>query len=140
MADLFGDKDTLFVVHNMGRSCVYCALWADGLNGLVDHLENAAAFVVTSPDSPEVQQAFAAERGWRFRMLSHAGSTFAQDMGYVRDCGQSPGLSVFRKNADGGVVRVGDTEFGPGDDYCAIWHMLDLTPGAGTWSPRYSYH
>ena len=139
MADLFGDRDTLFIVHNMGRSCVYCTLWADGLNGVIDHLEDAAAFVVSSPDEPEDQQAFAESRGWGLRMVSHAGNTFAGDMGYLRDGGPFPGISCFRKQ-DGRIMRVGDTEFGPGDDYCVIWHLLDLVPDRAEWSPKYAYN
>ena len=66
LSELFGDKDTLFVIHNMGSGCPYCTLWADGFNGVYGHLSNRAAFVLTSPDAPDVQQRFAAGRGWRF--------------------------------------------------------------------------
>ena len=128
-----------FLSSNMGRSCAYCTLWADGLNGMVDHLNDAAAFVVSSPDAPEVQRAFAAERGWRFRMVSHAGSAFAEDMGYANAGAQHPGVSVFRRQGDQ-ILRVGDTEFGPGDDFCALWHLLDLDPQHADWAPRYSYN
>src|SRR5262249_52114129 len=27
LSELFGDKDYLFVIHNMGASCPYCTLW-----------------------------------------------------------------------------------------------------------------
>jgi hypothetical protein len=37
---------------------------------------------VSSPDPPDVQQKFAASRGWVFPMVSHMGSSFAEDMGY----------------------------------------------------------
>ncbi len=139
LSELFGDKDTLFVIHNMGASCPSCTLWADGFNGVIDHLANRAAFVVSSPDSPKQQQKFAASRGWRFRMVSHANTRFAEDMGYKGDKGWWPGVSVFKRNADG-VVRVADTSFGPGDDYCTVWHLLNLIPeGADGWEPQYSY-
>ena len=72
----------LFVIHNMGRSCPNCTLWADGFNGIYPHIADRAAFVVASPDPPDVQQSFAASRGWRFPMVSHQGSSFAADMGY----------------------------------------------------------
>src|SRR6266700_6840563 len=97
MSALFGGKDTLFVVHNMGTSCPYCTLWADGFNGVFDHLRNRAAFVVSSPDETARQREFAAGRGWKFPMVSHKGSTFAADMGYVRDSGFMPGVSVFKR-------------------------------------------
>ena len=55
LSELFGDKDYLFVIHNMGASCPYCTLWADGFNGFVPHIENRAAFVLASPDDPDKQ-------------------------------------------------------------------------------------
>lgn len=43
LSDLFGTKDDLILVHNMGKGCVYCTLWADGFNGLSGHLADRAA-------------------------------------------------------------------------------------------------
>src|SRR5437588_4722447 len=80
LSALFGDKDTLFVIHNMGSGCASCTMWADGFNGVFDHLRDRDGFVVASPDPPEVQQSFAAGRGWKFPMVSHRGTTFADDM------------------------------------------------------------
>jgi predicted dithiol-disulfide oxidoreductase (DUF899 family) len=140
LADLFGARDDLIVIHNMGASCAYCTLWADGFNGVYPHLANRAAFVVCSPDAPETQRRFAAGRGWRFPMVSHQGTSFAADMGYRSDTGGwLPGVSVFRREADR-IVRVSDTGLGPGDDFCAVWHFLDLLPeGAAGWQPRFNY-
>jgi predicted dithiol-disulfide oxidoreductase (DUF899 family) len=140
LADLFGEKHDLIVIHNMGASCVYCTLWADGFNGVYQHLANRAAFAVASPDAPEAQHRFAAGRGWRFPMVSHQGTNFAADMGYRSESGGwLPGVSVFRRDADR-ITRVSDTALGPGDDFCPVWHFLDLLPeGANGWSPRYSY-
>jgi len=82
LSELFADKPDLIVIHNMGSSCPYCTLWADGFNGLYEHIANRAAFVMASPDAPAMQKSFAAGRGWRFPMVSHPGTTFATDMGY----------------------------------------------------------
>jgi predicted dithiol-disulfide oxidoreductase (DUF899 family) len=140
LSDLFGAKDDLFVIHNMGASCQYCTLWADGFNGIYEHLANRAAFVVCTPDAPDVQRRFAAARGWRFPMVSHQGTNFAADMGYRSESGGwLPGVSVFRREGDR-VARVADTGLGPGDDFCSLWHFFDLLPeGAGGWSPRFKY-
>lgn len=139
LASLFGDKKELFVIHNMGKKCAYCTLWADGFNGLLGHLENRAGFVVSSPDSPETQREFAQSRGWKFRMVSTAGSSFTKDLGYENDKGHRPGVSVFIKSGDE-ILRVSDTDFGPGDDYCQLWSLLDLLPeGAGNWQPKFAY-
>ena len=139
LSELFGGNDTLFVIHNMGASCSYCTLWADGFNGVFDHLRNRAAFVLVSPDSPEQQQKFASSRGWRFPMASCQGTTFAQDMGYWRDNHPVPGVSVFKREG-GRILRVADTSFSPGDDFCSVWHFFDLIPeGSDGWQPKYQY-
>jgi len=139
LSALFGDKNDLFLIHNMGKSCSSCTLWADGFNGVLQHLEDRAAFAVSSPDPPETQERLKAERGWRFRMVSHQGTSFAGDMGYRGENGFLPGVSVFRR--DGGkILRVGDTGFSPGDDFCSVWHFLDLLPeGPAGWRPRFTY-
>ena len=102
-----------------------------------------AGFIVSSPDAPDAQLKFANSRGWRFRMVSHAGTNFAQDMGYFvaegDPTGWQPGISAFRKDGDR-IVRVSDTPLGPGDVFCAAWHIFDLLPaGAAGWEPQYNY-
>jgi predicted dithiol-disulfide oxidoreductase (DUF899 family) len=145
LSALFGDKSDLFVIHNMGTGCPACTMWADGFNGVYEHLADRAAFVVTSPNPPEIQKQFAKSRGWRFPMVSHVGSSFAKDMGYwapkADGAGDSwhPGVSVFQK--DGDVIRrVSDTQLGPHDDFCSVWHFIDMLPeGAAGWSPKFRY-
>ena len=140
LSALFGDKRDLIVIHNMGRSCANCTMWADGFNGVYPHLESRAAFVVISPDAPEVQRKFAAERGWRFPMVSHQGSDFAADMGYrSAKGGWKPGVSAFRKEGRK-LFRVADTGFHPADEFCTVWRFFDLLPeGAEGWSPKFTY-
>jgi predicted dithiol-disulfide oxidoreductase (DUF899 family) len=140
LSEAFGDKDDLLVIHNMGTGCSYCTLWADGFNGFVDHLENRAGFVVVSPNDPAVQAKFAASRGWRFKMLSGQGSDFTADMGFLPDGDYWPGVSAFHKDADGKIYRTGKSFLGPGDDYCAVWHLFDLfAKGADGWEPQFKY-
>lgn len=136
LSELFGDHDDLIVVHNMGRGCAYCTLWADGFVGLLPHIERRTAFVVSTPDEPAVQRAFAASRGWPFRMVSVAGTSFAKDMGFMQGDDYWPGFSTFRREADGAIRRVGKDFFGPGDDYCSVWHLFDhLANGTAGWQP-----
>lgn len=144
LSALMGDKPELVVIHNMGRKCPMCTLWADGFNGLRAHLENRLAFVVSSPDPPEVQREFARSRGWTMRMVSIAGSTFAEDLGFIwMHEGKSmlaPGFSVFRKGEDGVIVRVSKDMFGPGDEYCVMWSFFDALPsGQNEWWPKLEY-
>lgn len=144
LSELFGDKPDLILVHNMGRRCPYCTLWADGLNGVIHHLEDRAGFVVVSPDSPEDQQEFASSRGWRFRMVSAAGSTFTNDLGFEAEHEGKPwpmpGCSTFRKTDDGKIERVAKTFFGPGDPYCAVFHLFPLlSTGVDGWQAKLDY-
>lgn len=141
LSELFGAKPDLLVVHNMGRKCPYCTLWADGLNGVWQHLENRAAFVVSSPDDLKTQKEFAKSRDWCFRMVSVKDSPFPKDMGFQSEKGgYLPGVSAFRKTPDGKIVRVSKSTFGPGDDFCAVWHLFDLlAEGANGWEPHYKY-
>jgi predicted dithiol-disulfide oxidoreductase (DUF899 family) len=135
LSSLFDEHDDLILVHNMGAACELCTLWADGYNGIHQHVVRRAAFAVTSPDRPEVQRKIATSRGWVFPMVSHVGTTFAADMGYQSQSGDwLPGVSVFRRAAQDRIVRVSDTSFSPGDDFCALWHFFDLL-SAGTGMP-----
>ena len=141
LSTLFGDHNRLILVHNMGRGCTYCTMWADGFVGLVPHLNSRAAFVVTSPDDPAKQKAFAQSRGWNFPMYSVVGTSLVFDLGFDDpEQGLMPGVSVLTKEADGKIYRVGRAEFGPGDDYCAVWHFLELFPeGIDGWEPKLNY-
>lgn len=144
IGDLFGDKKDLILIHNMGKSCRYCTLWADGFNGIHDHLADRAALVLVSPDTPAVQKEFGGSRNWKFRMLSDKDREFSIDMGFgkMKDGKYSafPGYSTFEKQDDGSVKRIGYDEFGPGDMYSSVWHFFDLlADGTNDWEPQYTY-
>ena len=104
LSELFGDKEYLFVIHNMGAGCRYCTLWADGFNGLLPHLENRAAFVVASPDEPAAQQRFRTARGWQFRMVSQRDTSFARDIGFHSDGAGCPGCRYSAKAVKGSAA------------------------------------
>lgn len=140
LSSLFGERDELMVIHNMGKSCPYCTLWADGFNGVVGHLDNRVPFVVVSPDDPATQSKFAESRGWAFDMLSAADSDFTRDMGFEIDGDPWPGVSTFERSADGKIYRIAWSFFGPGDDFCSVWHLFELLPkGKDGWEPKYKY-
>lgn len=128
LLDLFGDKEELFVIHNMGKSCSYCTMWADGLNGVYHHLVGKAGFVLASPDDPEVQADVAAERRWQFPMISVKESSFTTDMGFQKGDSRLPGVSTFRKDEQGNIFLHTQAPFGPGDDFCITWPLFDLLP------------
>lgn len=129
LSQLFGGKRELILIHNMGTSCSYCTLWADGINGFTSHLENQAAFVVESMDDPTIQRRLATDRGWKFKMVSSKRSSFRKDVGFAdkEDGSPWPGVSTFVLK-DSKIYRASSAMFGPGDNYCALWDLLDLLP------------
>ena len=147
LSALFGDKRDLILIHNMGIGCTSCTMWADGFNGVYEHLAARAAFVVASPNPVEAQRKFAAGRGWRFPMISYQGSRLAEDLGYreggdpvdVKLGGWNPGVSVLRRE-DGRIRRLSNTDFGPWDGFCVVYHLFELVPDLDPdWTPSYSY-
>lgn len=139
LRDLFGDRDRLLVIHNMGQGCRYCTLWADGFNGLLSHLESVLAVVLVSKDPPEIQRKFANSRGWRFRLASHGGGDYIREQGVMEGSDNVPGAVLYQRNGDA-VLRTNACVFGPGDLYCAMWGLLGLAGlDAADWTPQYHY-
>jgi predicted dithiol-disulfide oxidoreductase (DUF899 family) len=140
LSALFGAERDLFVIHNMGRGCNSCTMWADGFNGLYPHIRDRASFVVSNHETPEQQAEFAASRGWKFPMVSTQGNTFAADMGFTNAAGKPmPGVSAFQKQ-DGRIVRVSASGFNDTDEFCPVWRLFDLLPeGADGWRPKQTY-
>ena len=140
LSQAFGKHGDLVVVHNMGTGCPYCTLWADGFVSLLPHLQDRAGFLVVSQDPPAKQKAFAKSRGWTFPMASSGGTTFFLDMDFADRKGNvCPGFTTFRKNGKR-IERVASRYFGPGDDFCSVWHFFDLLAGgAKDWHPKFKY-
>jgi peroxiredoxin len=90
LLELFGERDKLMLIHNMGQGCRYCTLWADGFNGFVPHLESAMSLVLVSKDNPELQRTFANARGWRFRLASHGGGDYIKEQTVTPGSGNAP--------------------------------------------------
>ncbi len=141
ISELFGDKDDLLLIQNMGKGCSYCTLWADGLDGFLDHINSRTSIALVSADDAATAADFAASRNWRFKTVSDESKKFTDAMGYLMEDGSVyPGVSAFHRNTDGTIVRTGTSFFGPGDDFCSVWHFFDLLKGgAEGWAPKYSY-
>jgi len=140
LSALFGKKKDLIVIHNMGASCRYCTMWADGFNGVYPHLADRAAFVVSSPDTVAAQKKFAKSRGWRFPMVSGRDIDFAKDLGFKEGEDQWwPGVSTFQKKGKK-IYHVASAPLGPFDPFCAVWHLIALlADGVNDWEPQYRY-
>ena len=139
LSALFGDRERLLVIHNMGQGCRYCTLWADGINGVIDHLEDAMAVVLVSKDPPDVQRRMALGRGWRFRLASHGGGDYMAEQCAMGEHANMPGAAVYARE-DGKIVRRAGTYFGPGDLYSPMWHFLSLAGvSSSEWTPQFRY-
>ena len=139
LLDLFGSRDTLLAIHNMGQGCRYCTLWADGFNGLLPHLESALSVALLSKDPPETQRRFANARGWRFQLASHGGGDYIREQSVMAGDDNFPGAVVYQRQGDT-ILRKNACVFGPGDIYCAMWTLLGLAGlDEEDWTPQYSY-
>lgn len=142
LSELFGDKEELIVVFYMGYQCKYCTLWADGYNGLHEHLNDRAAFAVVSHETPLFQKELRQERKWHFPMYSRMNNSFAEDLGFTNKDEENrplPGIASFLKK-EGEIYLHHQTYFGPGDNFCIQWDILNILPkGLNNWSPDYYY-
>lgn len=133
LSQAFGRHQFMVLVHNMGKACPYCTLWADSFNSIWRHVENGvpgmkqkAAFLVVSPDDPATQKKFARSRHWGFRMLSAGGTSLFGDLGFADDKGNPwPGVSILRRKGRK-ITRIARDFFGPGDRYNAIFSFFAL--------------
>lgn len=139
LSNLFAGRDRLLMIHNMGQGCRYCTLWADGINGVLDHLEDAMAVALVSKDAPETQRKMALDRGWKFRLASHEGGAYMSEQCEMAGYSNCPGAAIYEMK-DGTIVRRGRTAFGPGDLYSPVWHFLALAGlSESDWTPQFHY-
>jgi len=129
LSALFGQKDRLVLVHNMGKSCPYCTMWADGFNALWKHVTDKAAFVLVNNDAPADQARVARARGWSFPMVSAGGTSLFRDLGFADARGQwYPGVSTLVRKKDGTIERYAAAPFGPGDKFNSVFSFFELLP------------
>jgi predicted dithiol-disulfide oxidoreductase (DUF899 family) len=153
LARLFGPHSQLVIYHFMfgadwNEGCPSCSFWADNFDGIDRHLAaRDTAFACVSTATYEKLAAYRTRMGWRFRWVSAANSGFNEDFDVsftpaalagnsntynYRKGGfngpEAPGISVFRKDADGTVLHSYST-YGRGlEAINGAYHILDLTP------------
>ena len=143
LSELFNGKDELLVIHNMGKECPYCTMWADGFRGYSEIISDRMPWVLASPNEPSVLKAFSENRNWNYRVVSFSESSFGRDLGFEGEKDGkrtfSPGVSALVRK-DGKIYRTAYDSFGPGDLYNVAWHFFDLFPkGVNGWTPKYIY-
>ena len=158
LAELFGDKDTLFVYNWMYgpkrvRPCPMCTALLSSLNGNADHIRQRIAVAVVGLSPIERQVAFKVERGWKnLPMYADVNGNFSQDYHAIMDDGTDTAAQNVFVRRDGIIRHFWGEEMGfgtadPGQDprgaveLQSLWNVLDLTPGGrGTdWYPSITY-
>lgn len=153
LADLFGDKTQLIVYHFMfdptwSQGCKSCSFIADHYDRIVTHLAHRdISFVTVSKASIEQIETFRRRMGWSFPWVSGAKTDFGRDYGVsftneelsssnsvynftgkpypIREL---PGVSVFVKDARGGVCHA-NSVFARGlEDFLTAYRYIDITP------------
>jgi len=151
-------KDTLIVYSFMfapddKNACSSCTSIMDGINGMVDHVNDKTNFVVIARAPIQKFKDWGNGRGWNnLRMLSSDKNTYNHD--YLAENSresQMPMLNVFHRTPEG-IFHFYGTELlyvkeEPGqngrhvDMIWPLWNLFDYTPeGRGTdWYPKFSY-
>jgi predicted dithiol-disulfide oxidoreductase (DUF899 family) len=158
LAELFGDKDTLFVYNWMygpkrARPCPMCTALLSSLDGNADHVRQRVALAVVALSPIERQVAFKVERGWKnLPLYTDVNGKFSQDYHAIMEDGvDTAAMNVFTRQ--GGVIRhfwaaeTGSVPPDPGEDpttapdLMPLWNVLDLTPGGrgADWYPKITY-
>ena len=152
LTDLFDGRNQLLVYHFMfgpdwKEGCQSCSFWADNYNGVDVHLAHRDTALVAISRAPLARiEAYRKRMGWTFRWLSSLGTDFNYDYDVSFDPArrvegqpnynfgtssfggeEAPGISVFRRAADGAVYHTYST-YGRGLEMVnGTYHMLDLT-------------
>jgi predicted dithiol-disulfide oxidoreductase (DUF899 family) len=164
LAELFDGRSQLIVYHfmwrwDLGQGCPSCSFFADHVDGANIHLANHdVTFVAISRGRLADLDAYRKRLGWRFKLISSYGSDFNYDFHVsftpeevanknvyynyeLRDleADELSGLSVFYKDANGGVFHTYST-YARGDELVdTSYRLLDMTPkGRNETGPYYN--
>ena len=148
LADLFGDKSQLIIVHYMfgpgwEQGCKVCSFWADQYDAMRPHLAARDVSLVAVSRAPwQDINPFKQRMGWQFPWFSSASGSFNSDFQVSfpgQEKGQynyretqvmeeNPGMSVFTKSDDGEIFHTYSTYSRGLDPMNAAYQMLDLVP------------
>jgi len=153
LPEVFGGRSQLVVYHFMfgpdwEAGCPHCSHWADSFNGVITHLNNRDVTMVAVSRAPLAKlMAYEKRMGWTFPWLSSLNSDFNFDfhvsftpqelatktVNYnytTHDAGPSDreGISVFYKDAKGGVFHTYSAYARGIDLMSADYNYLDLVP------------
>jgi predicted dithiol-disulfide oxidoreductase (DUF899 family) len=153
LSELFDGRSQLVVYHFMfapdwKEGCPHCSHWADNFNGVIVHLnQRDVTMVAVSRASYDMLAVYKKRMGWSFKWVSSADTDFNSDYHVsftpeelareaafynftVQDPGVSEreGVSVFYKDATGGVFHT-YSAYARGIDMLNVdYHYMDLVP------------
>ncbi|HUO94640.1 MAG TPA: thioredoxin family protein [Steroidobacteraceae bacterium] len=152
LADLFDGRKQLVVWHFMfgadwQQGCSHCAFWADGWNGVVEHLKHRDTTLIAISQAPLAKiEAFRKRMGWTFKWVSAANTDFNFDFqasarpeelkaGRVLYnyetvepfSDQMHGCSAFYRDGDGAIYHTYSTYARGVDTLNVAFQFLDLT-------------
>ncbi len=153
LAELFEARSQLIVYHFMlapgwEEGCPGCSYVSDHFDGALPHVNarDVSFTAVSTAPLAEIER-FRARMGWKFNWVSSHGTSFNRDFGVSftpeevergeadynfgrREIGSSemPGLSVFARDANGGVFRTYSTYSRGLDLLIGAYNLLDLVP------------
>jgi predicted dithiol-disulfide oxidoreductase (DUF899 family) len=152
LSDLFDGKSQLIVWHFMfgpdwEQGCAHCSFWADGWNGVVEHLKHRDTTIMAISRAPLAKiEPFKRRMGWSFKWVSSANTDFNfdfqasvrpeelkakkvlynyQEMKPFSD--QMHGVSTFCKDDKGDVFHTYSTYSRGVDSLNVAFQFLDLT-------------
>ncbi len=151
LADLFGKRSQLIVYHFMfppewAEGCKHCSFWADNFDGNVVHMNHRDISFVAVSRAPSAKiQEFERKMRWSFKWLSSGENDFNYDFGvaFPPEAVKTPvynygtmapgfsdreGMSVFYKDADGGVFHTYSAYARGIDMFNTAYHYIDTTP------------
>ncbi|HLW58534.1 MAG TPA: thioredoxin family protein [bacterium] len=153
LSELFAGRSQLVIYHFMfapdwKEGCPHCSRWADNFNGVIVHLnQRDVTMVAVSRVSYGTLAAYRKRMSWGFKWVSSAETDFNSDYHVsftpqelaraaafynftIQDPGVSEreGVSVFFKDATGGVFHT-YSAYARGIDMLNVdYHYLDLVP------------
>lgn len=152
LAQLFAGRSQLIVYHFMygpkaENPCKSCSFWADNFERNVVHLAHRDVAMIAVSRAPLAKlEAFKKRMGWTFKWVSSAGNDFNFDFHVsatpeemakgefqynyapIEAASEMPGISVFYKDAKGGVFHTYSCYARGLDMMNAAYQYLDLVP------------
>jgi predicted dithiol-disulfide oxidoreductase (DUF899 family) len=143
LSQLFAPNSPTLVIYSYmfgpkrKEPCPMCTGMLDGLNGVISHISQRAAFAVVAQSTPKRLADWARDRHWQLRLLSAAGNDFNKNYAPWADAdGNMPATTVFTKR-DGQIYHAYSIEMSqadPGQDSRGgdllnpIFNFFDITP------------